>query len=253
MNLRGAWTLFLKEVLRFAKVTVQTVLTPVVTALLYLLVFGHLLEDRVEVVGGIGYGVFLVPGLVMMGMMQNAFANSSSSLIQSKMTGNLLFVLLAPISPLEFWLAFVAAAVVRGVVVGAGVWLAASFLVDLPAVRPGLIAAFAVLASGVLGGLGVIAGLWAEKFEHLAAFQNFVIVPLVFLSGVFYSVNQLPPLWQAVSQYNPFFYMIDGFRYGFLGAGDVEPGRSLAVAALFFAAVTAAGIWILRRGYRIRR
>ncbi len=253
INWRGLLTLFKKEVFRFLKVTVQTLMTPVVTALLYLLIFTHVLAQHVEVYPGVSYTVFLVPGLVMMTIIQNAFANSSSSLIQSKMTGNLVFLLLAPLSGTEFYLAFVAAAVVRGLMVGTGVYLVATLLVDVPVHNPGMLLAFAILGSALLGALGIIAGIWADKFEQLAAFQNFVILPLSFLSGVFYSIHALPDFWQEISRFNPFFYMIDGFRHGFLGVSDVAPWVSLGVTTGFLAAVSSACLIMLRRGYKIRR
>lgn len=253
VNRRGLATLFKKEVFRFLKVTVQTLLTPVVTALLYLLVFAYVLKEHVEVYPGVPYLVFLVPGLVMMTVIQNAFANSSSSLIQSKMTGNLVFLLLAPISGPEFYLAFVAAAVVRGVMVGAGVFLVAWAVVDVPFHSLWMALAFAVLGSAMLGALGVVAGIWADKFEHLAAFQNFIILPLSFLSGVFYSIHSLPAFWQEVSRFNPFFYMIDGFRHGLLGVSDVPPWLSLGVTAGFLAAVSGVCLLMLHTGYKIRR
>lgn len=253
MNWRGCYTLWRKEVWRFLKVTVQTLLTPVVTALLYLLIFTHLLEERLQVYPGVSYGAFLIPGLIMMTMIQNAFANSSSSLIQSKMVGNLVFLLLAPISALEFYLAFVAAAVLRGLMVGAGVYLVSLLFVDLPLAQPGLIVLFAILGSALLGALGLLAGIWAEKIEQLAAFQNFVILPLSFLSGVFYSIHSLPGIWQEISRFNPFFYMIDGFRYGFLGVSDLSPTVSVAVSAGFLALVSAIVLVMLARGYKLRR
>lgn len=185
MNLTGTYTLFYKEVLRFGKVLLQTLIAPVIASLLYLLVFGHVLTGRVEVFPGVSYIAFLVPGLVMMSVIQNSFANSSSSLIQSKVTGNILFILLTPLSNLEFFLAFIGAAAVRGLIVGLGVYLAAMFFVDVPVQHLGYILLFAVLGSAVLGTLGVIAGIWAEKFDQLAGFQNFIILPLSFLSGCF--------------------------------------------------------------------
>ncbi len=238
-NGRGFWTLFTKEVRRFLKVTVQTVLTPMVTALLYLLVFGQALEAHVEVYPGIGYSAFLIPGLMMMSIIQNAFANSSSSLIQSKMTGNLVFVLLAPISSLEFFAAFVLAAVVRGLLVALAVYAVAVLFVDLPLAHPWAIAVFAVIGSATLGALGVIAGIWADKYDQLAGFQNFFILPLSFLSGVFYSIHSLPGVWQQISHFNPFFYLIDGFRWGFFGQSDSSPVFSLAVGSGFLALMIA--------------
>lgn len=252
MNLTGFYTLFCKEVLRFGKVWLQTLMAPIVTALLYLLVFGHVLQGRIEVFPGVGYLAFLVPGLVMMSVIQNAFANSSSSLIQSKVSGSLVFMLLAPLSHVEFFAAFVTAAVVRGLVVGLGVYLVAVLFVPVPVAHPWAVALFAVLGSAMAGTLGVIAGLWAEKFDQLAGFQNFVILPLSFLSGVFYSIRSLPPFWQGASHLNPFFYMIDGFRYGFFGQADTPPGISLLAVGGTFLLLAAAAVGMIRSGYKIR-
>lgn len=248
----GMYTLFAKEVRRFLKVTVQTVLTPVVTALLYLLVFGQALEAHVEVYEGVSYSAFLIPGLMMMSIIQNSFANSSSSLIQSKMMGSLVFVLLSPISSLEFYTAFVAAAVVRGVLVALAVCGVAMLFIDLPMMKPWAVIAFAVLGSATLGALGLVAGIWAEKFDQLAGFQNFFILPASFLSGVFYSIYSLPEMWQTVSQFNPFFYLIDGFRYGFFGVADADPGLSLLVTLAFFLALSVLGLLMLEKGYKLR-
>jgi ABC-2 type transport system permease protein len=250
--LSGAQPLFRKEVLRFWKVSFQTVAAPVLTAVMYLLIFGHVLEDKVKVYDAIGYTRFLIPGLVMMSVLQNAFANSASSLIQSKITGNLVFLLVTPLSPAAWFLAYTGAAVVRGLVVGAGVILVTSWFAP-----PGLdnlawVLAFALLGAAMMGALGLIAGLWAEKFDHIAAFQNFVVMPMTFLSGVFYSVHSLPGIWHAVSRLNPFFYMIDGFRRGFFGVSDVSPWLSLAVVGTSFVAVSAIALALLRSGYKLR-
>lgn len=252
MSLRGMNTLFYKELLRFQKVVLQTILAPVVTALLYFLVFSHALEDHVKVYDSIAYTAFLIPGLMMMSIIQNAFANSSSSLIQSKITGNMVFMLLAPLSYLEFYLAFLAASVVRGVLVGLGVWLVTMWVVLLPIHNWFMLAAFALLSSAVLGTVGIIAGIWAEKFDHLAGLQNFVIIPLSFLSGVFYSIHSLPQIWQTLSHFNPFFYMIDGFRYGFFGVSDVDPHLSLSVVALSWLLLAAVTLILLRSGWKLR-
>ena len=246
------WTLLHKESLRFWKVFVQTVAAPVLTALLYLVVLAQALEGRTQVYESVPYTQFLVPGLVMMSVLQNAFANSSSSLVQSKMTGNIVFILLPPISHLELFGAYVTASVVRGLVVGAGVALAATAFVRLPLEAPLWALAFAVLGAGLLGALGLVAGIASEKIDQLAAFQNFVIMPLTFLSGVFYSVHSLPPLWQVASHLNPFFYLIDGFRYGFLGVSDVPPLVSAAVLAVSLALVSALALWMLATGYKLR-
>ncbi|GMQ96516.1 MAG: ABC transporter permease [Gammaproteobacteria bacterium] len=251
-NPRGMWTLFRKEMSRFMKVSVQTVLTPVVTSLLYLMVFLQVLKEHVEVYPGVVYSVFLLPGLIMMSMIQNAFANSSSSLIQSKMMGNLVFVLLAPLSSLEIYFAFVAAAILRGLLVGIGVYIAAIWFVPLHITNIGVVLVFALLGTASLGALGLLAGIWSRQFEQLAAFQNFVVLPLSFLSGVFYSIHSLPDPWAAVSRFNPFFYMIDGFRYGFLGASDVSPTLSIGVMSAFFVLLSVFCIWLLHTGYKLR-
>ena len=248
----GFRTLLYKEVLRFWKVGFQTVAAPVLTALLYLLIFGHVMEGRVQVYETVSYTAFLVPGLVMMSVLQNAFANTSSSLIQSKITGNIVFVLLPPLSYAEFFGAYVLAAVVRGVVVGAGVMTVALPFADLRFEHPLWLVAFVLAGSALLGALGTLAGIVAEKIDQVAAFQNFVIMPLTFLSGVFYSVHSLPPFWQMVSHLNPVFFMIDGFRYGFFGVSDADPRLSLSVALASLAVVSGVALELLRRGYKLR-
>ncbi|PND38081.1 metal-dependent hydrolase [Paucibacter aquatile] len=250
--MKGAGTLFYKEVLRFWKVSFQTVAAPVLTAVLYLLVFGHVLEDHVKVYGTVGYTAFLIPGLVMMSVLQNSFANSSSSLIQSKVTGNLVFLLVTPLSHWAWFVAYVGASMVRGMVVGLGVLLVTFWFAPPGVSNPLWIAVFALLGAGMMGTLGLIAGLWAEKFDQLAGFQNFIIMPMTFLSGVFYSVHSLPAFWQGVSHLNPFFYMIDGFRHGFFGVSDASPWLSLAVVGGSFVAVASLALELLRRGYKIR-
>ncbi len=248
----GFATLLYKELLRFWKVSFQTMAAPVLTALLYLLIFAHALEGRVNVYQDVSYTAFLVPGLVMMSVLQNAFANSSSSLIQSKISGNLVFVLLAPVSYVEFFWAYVLASMVRSTAVGLGVLAAAAWFVELRVDAPLWAFAFALLGSALLGALGLVAGIRAERFDQLAGFQNFVILPLTFLSGVFYSIHSLPRFWQTMSHANPFFYMIDGFRYGFFGVSDVSPVVSLAVVGLSFVLVAAGTLWMLKRGYKLR-
>ncbi|MDI3296428.1 ABC transporter permease [Janthinobacterium tructae] len=248
----GFRTLVYKETLRFWKVATQTVAAPVLTSMLYLLVFGHVLDGRVEPSPGVSYTAFLIPGLVMMSVLQNAFANSSSSLIQSKITGNLVFVLLTPLSHWEIFSAYVLASVARGLAVGFGVFAITCWFADLSFVAPLWIIIFAFLGAAMLGTMGLIAGIWAEKFDQLAAFQNFLIMPATFLSGVFYSIHSLPPFWQTVSHLNPFFYMIDGFRYGFFGVSDVSPWLSLSIVAGFLVILALASIRLLKSGYRLR-
>ncbi len=248
----GWQTLLYKEVWRFWKVAFQTVAGPVLTALLYLLIFGHALEAHVKVYDKISYSAFLVPGLAMMSLLQNAFANSSSSLITSKVMGNLVFLLLTPLSYLNWLVAYVGASVIRGLVVGLGVLAVSALFTDISFIAPLWTVTFAVLGAALMGTLGMIAGLWAEKFDQLAAFQNFVIMPMTFLSGVFYSIHSLPPFWQNVSHLNPFFYMIDGFRYGFFGHSDVSPWLSLAVVGSALVVVSTVAVQLLRSGYKIR-
>jgi ABC-2 type transport system permease protein len=251
-KLSGWQTLFYKETLRFWKVGFQTVGAPILTAVLYMLIFGHVLEDHVKVYDEISYTAFLVPGLVMMSVLQNAFANSSSSLIQSKIMGNLVFLLLTPLSHRAWFVAYVGSSVARGLAVGAGV-LAVTWWFGKPGMAAPLWAlVFAVLGAAMLGALGLIAGLWAEKFDQMAAFQNFIIMPMTFLSGVFYSIHSLPAFWQTVSHLNPFFYMIDGFRYGFFGVSDVSPWVSLGVVGSAAGIVGLIALHLLKIGYKIR-
>ncbi|NPA72823.1 MAG: ABC transporter permease [Gammaproteobacteria bacterium] len=254
MNSRwlGCWALFIKEIRRFYSVVVQTVFAPVVATLLYLLVFGQVLETQIETYSGLTYSQFLIPGLVMMAILQNAFSNTSSSLIQSKMHGNLTFVLLSPISSFELYIAFVAAAIVRGLAVGVGILVVGVLGFDLTWNAPGWVLVFAVLSAAMMGGLGMIAGILSDKYDQLAAFQNFIIMPLTFLSGVFYSIHALPGMWQQVSQFNPFFYMVDGFRYGFFGQSDVSVYLSLAVTVFFLVIISAINLILLRKGVKIR-
>ena len=247
------WKMLLKkEVLRFWRVAFQTIAAPVLTAVLYLMIFGHVLSDRVQVYPGVSYVAFLVPGLVMMSVLQNAFANSASSLVQSKIMGNLVFVLLTPLSAWHWFVAYVGAAIARGLLVGLGVylvtlWYAPPRLAALPWVL-----VFAVLGAALMGVLGLLAGLWSDKFDQMALFQNFIVMPMTFLSGVFYSIHSLPGVWQAISQVNPFFYMIDGFRHGFFGVSDVSPWFSLGVAGTSVALVSALTLHLLRTGYKLR-
>ncbi len=247
------WQMLLyKEVLRFWRVSAQTIAGPILTALLYLLVFGQALEAHVKVYDKVSYTAFLVPGLAMMSLLQNAFANSSSSLVASKVMGNLVFLLLTPLSAWHWFVAYVGAAVVRGLVVGLGV-LTVSLIFAVPSLaQPLWVLVFAVLGATLMGALGLVAGLWSEKFEQMAAFQNFVVMPMTFLSGVFYSIHSLPPFWQTVSHFNPFFYMIDGFRHGFFGVSDVSPWFSLAVVAAATAGVSVWALLLLRMGYKMR-
>ena len=245
-------TLFFKEVLRFLKVATQTITAPIVTALLYLLIFGHALEDYVQVYPGVGYTTFLVPGLVMMSLLQNSFANSSSSLIQSKINGSLVFILLAPISHWQLYLAYMLAAVVRGLTVGIGVFIMTVWFAQPAFHSPVWILSFAFLGSAILGTMGIIAGIWADKYDQLASFQNFLIMPATFLSGVFYSLHSLPVFWQRISEFHPFFYLVDGFRYGFFGHSDINPWTSFTIVSIFFFLLALLAVHLLQKGYKLR-
>lgn len=248
----GFVTLLKKEVMRFWSVLAQTVSAPVITALLYLLVFAQAMQGRASAYEGISYSQFLLPGLVMMTVIQNAFANTSSSMIQSKVMGNLVFLLMSPLGPMEWFCAYVLAALFRVLLVATAMLAVTTPFVQLPLEAPLVLIAHFLFAGGSLAVLGLIAGIVAQKFDHIATFTNFFITPLSFLSGVFYSVHSLPPLWYAVSHLNPFFYMIDGFRYGFFGHADVSPVVSLCWSAGFFLVLSAVCVFILRRGYRLR-
>ena len=250
--MNGWQALFYKEILRFWKVGFQTVAAPVLTSVLYLVIFGHVLEDKVKVYDSVSYTAFLVPGLVMMSILQNAFANSSSSLIQSKIMGNLVFLLLTPLSHWSWFVAYVGSAVIRGLAVGLGVLFATIWFTKLSLIAPLWVIVFALMGASILGALGLIAGLWAEKFDQLAAFQSFAIMPMTFLSGVFYSIHSLSSFWQTVSHLNPFFYMIDGFRYGFFGVSDVSPWLSFSIVSAALVIVSAVSIYLLKTGYKIR-
>jgi ABC-2 type transport system permease protein len=248
----GFYTLLKKEILRFWKVSFQTVAAPVLTALLYQLIFAHSIGQHVQPYPGVSYAAFLIPGLAMMSMLQNSFANASSSLIQSKITGNIVFILLPPLSHLEFFAAYLLAAMTRGLIVGIGVIAITLFFAVPPFTHPLWLLVFMLLGCGVMGALGIIAGIWAEKYDQLAGFQNFIIMPLTFLSGVFYSIHSLPSFWQGVSRFNPVFYMIDGFRYGCFGVGDVSPWQSLAVVGVTFLLLATGTLHMLRAGYKLK-
>ena len=252
LNEVGLATLTLKEVKRFWSVLGQTVTAPVITALLYLLVFGQVMAGRVEVYPGVSYTQFLIPGLIIMSVIQNAFANSSSSLIQSKLLGNLVFVLMAPLSAWELFVAYIAASLVRAALVGVTLYLATWPFVQLPLAQPLVLVVMLLFAGGSMTVLGLIAGIVASKFDHLATFQNFLILPASFLSGVFYSIHSLPEFWRGVSRFNPFFYMIDGFRHGFLGVSDVAVWQCFAWTGGFFIVLSSICLWMLTTGYKLR-
>lgn len=229
VNWLGLWTLFVKEVRRFLKVYFQTVLAPVVTTLLFLAIFALATGQGRSDVGGVPYELFLAPGLIMMAITQNAFANTSSSLIIAKVQGNIVDLLMPPLSALEQTVAVAMGGVARGLLVGAAVLVAMLFFIPLHVVSIPLVLFHALAASLLLAFLGMAGGIWAEKFDHLASVTNFIITPLSFLSGTFYSVERLPPLARTVAKIDPFFYMIDGFRAGFIGHSDGDIGTGLIV------------------------
>jgi ABC-2 type transport system permease protein len=252
INWIGLWTLYQKEVWRFFKVGTQTVAAPVVTTLLFLAVFSLALGRDGAMVGNVPFMEFLAPGLVMMAITQNAFANTSSSLMIGKVQGNIVDVLMPPLGPGELMLAWAGGGVTRGLIVGLGTAIAMWIVVPFGLPHPGFVIFHAVAGSLMLALLGLLGGLWAEKFDHLSAMTNFVITPLAFLSGTFYSVERLPEAWRFVAHFNPFFYMIDGFRYGFIGHADGDLAVGVAVLAIINI-----GLWVLidglvRRGYRLK-
>ena len=256
-NWRGLWTLYAKEVQRFLKVSTQTIMAPVVTTLLFYTIFTVALGGArgPRLVGDIPFDAFLAPGLVMMAIIQNAFANTSSSLMISKIQGNVIDVLMPPMGSLELALGFAGGGVTRGMIVGLAAGIFMMFLVPInPADihNFGLLAYHAVAASVMLSLLGIMAGVWADKFDHMAAITNFVIMPLSFLSGTFYSIERLPETWQLVAKFNPFFYMIDGFRSGFIGHGDAHPLIGIAVTAAIDLVLFALVIRMFQTGYKLK-
>lgn len=251
-NLFGVWTLFKKEVRRFLRVYMQTIFSPMITMVLYLLIFAQALQGRVEVFSDVSYQEFLVPGLIMMSIIQNAFANASSSLIQSKVNGSLVFLLLSPLSALEIYLAYVGGAVVRGLMVGFSVALVALIFTDISVMQPFFILLMAILISATLGALGLIGAIICDNYDKIGGFTDFIITPMSYLAGVFYSVQALSPFWQVVSHLNPFFYMVDAFRYGFFMQSDSPVFISVSLTIIFFIMVSALSIHLLHRGYKIR-
>jgi ABC-2 type transport system permease protein len=252
-NWLGVWTLYMREVRRFTKIYTQTMLAPVVTTLLFLAVFSLVIGPRAEnVVGGVPFLVFLVPGLIMMAIAQNAFGNTSSSIVVAKIQGNIVDTLMPPFSADELTLAIALGGATRGIAVGLSVAVAMSFFVPVQLHNVGFIVFHGFMASLMLSLLGLMGGIWSVKFDHIAAVTNFVVTPLSFLSGTFYSIQQLPELAQTIAHFNPFFYMIDGFRYGFIGASDTEPMYGLVVMT-----GTTITLWLICRhmfkiGYRLR-
>ncbi len=253
VNWRGAWELYVKEVRRFLKVYLQTIAAPIVTTLIFLAIFALALgRDVTRHVPGVTFTEFLVPGLVMMAMVQNAFANTSSSVIISKVQGNIVDVLMPPLSSAEILAAYALGGLSRGLIVGVAVLAAMAVFATVHVHDLGYILFHAVAASLMLSLLGIMAGIWADKFDHMAAVTNFIITPLSFLSGTFYSIDRLPENLQIIAHLNPFFYMIDGFRYGFLGHEDALPVLGLVVVGLTNVALLWATYRMLKSGYKLK-
>ncbi|KAA5805501.1 multidrug ABC transporter permease [Alkalicaulis satelles] len=252
VNWLGLWTLYKKEVRRFLKVHFQTVLAPVVTSLLFMIVFSIAIGSQRGEILGVAYASFLAPGLVMLGVLNNSFANASSSLIGAKMQNNTVDFLMPPLSPGELAAAFIGGAVTRGVLVGLATAICIAPFVDVSVAHWWAVIYFGLSAALMLGVIGVMAGLWAEKFDHLAVVTNFVIMPLAFLSGTFYSVEILPEPFYTISHINPVFFLIDGFRYGFIGAGDSHLMLGVAVIGALNLALITACYLLLRSGWRLK-
>ena len=246
-------TLFYREVHRFFIVITQTLLAPVISSLLYLFIFGYSLGNRFGSFHGFSYLHFLVPGLVMMGLVNNSFQNPSSSLMISKFEGNIVDILMAPIGHVEIILGYMLGGMFRGLLVGACILVVSCFFALPPFSHPIYLVAVALLSSALFSLLGVVAGVWAEKFDDLAMIPTFILTPLTYLGGVFYSISVLPAFWQGVSRLNPLLYMINALRFGFLGVSDVDPRFSILALALLDAALFATGYAMLRSGYRLRR
>lgn len=252
LNRIGLQTLIRKEVGRFLSVYTQTIIAPVITTLLFYTVFALAFGGVHQQVGGVPYMEFLAPGLVMMTMVQNAFANTSSSIVISKVQGNIVDVLMPPLSPGELLAGYVIGGVVRGLVVGAVCAVVMGVFVHLPLYSLLYVVLFGVLGTMMLAALGIAGGIWSEKFDHIAAVTNFIVTPLTFLSGTFYSIERLPPFWQNIAHYNPFFHMIDGFRYGFIGQADGAPLMGLAVLGAVNIVLLGLSWWMLKTGYKIK-
>ncbi|MBI1273102.1 MAG: ABC transporter permease [Alphaproteobacteria bacterium] len=251
-NWLGLYTLIEKEIGRFIKVHTQTITAPVMTALLYYLIFAVALGGDLRTMGDVGYLQFLAPGLIMMSVAQNAFANTSSSLVISKIQGNIVDLLMPPLSPGELITGFAVGGIARGIVVGTVSAITMAILVDLPLHSIAAVLFYGVMGSLMLALLGVVGGIWADKFDHLAAIQNFIIMPATFLSGTFYSIDRMPQDWHFILHLNPFFYMIDGFRYGFIGVSDGTLGTGAAVLTGVNLILLGISYGMLRTGYKLK-
>jgi ABC-2 type transport system permease protein len=246
------YTLFQKEIRRFLRVASQTLVTPVITAALYLFIFGATLGERISVIEGFSYAQFVIPGLILMGVINNSFSNAASSLFMSRYLGNIVDLLVTPLTPAQFIMAYTLAAMLRGVAVGAVVWLISLFFATLPWAHPLLVVAMAILASFLFAQLGIITAIYANSFDSLAMYTNFILLPLIYLGGVFYPISILPPAWAAFSHLNPLFYLIDGFRHALLGQGDLPFATAFAVSCVMALALFLWSATLIGRSYRLR-
>lgn len=252
VNWIGVWTLYAKEVRRFLKVINQTVSAPMVTSLMFLAVFTLALDRRIEIGDGIGYSMFLAPGLVMMAILQNSFANTSSSLVTGKIQGNIVDVLMPPLGPGELTFAYAAGAVTRGLLVGFGTAVMMCLVVGIVPANPAVMLFFALMGSLMLGLVGIAAGMWADKFDHLSSVTNFLITPLTFLSGTFYSIDRLPGFWNDLAHLNPIFFLIDGFRSGMIGWSDTAPWVGALVVTGINIVLIGVCYRLFRSGYKLK-
>lgn len=252
INWLGLSTLYAKEVRRFIAVGTQTVLAPMVTTLLFLAIFVLALGHRVDVTGGQSYMQFLVPGLIMMAMTQNAFANTSSSILIAKVQGNIVDLLMPPLSPAEQTIGIAAGGLTRGIVVGLATALAMWLFTPMQIAHPLLAIFYAAMASLLLALIGMLAGIWAVKFDHMAAVTNFIVTPLSFLSGTFYSTDRLAPIWKTIAHMNPFFYMIDGFRYAFIDHADGSVEIGMVLLAIMNLCLLLLNHHCFARGYKLK-
>jgi ABC-2 type transport system permease protein len=246
------YTLFQKEVRRFLRVASQTLVTPVITAALYLFIFGATLGERISVLEGFSYAQFVIPGLILMGVINNSFSNAASSLFMSRYLGNIVDLLVTPLTPAQFIMAYTLAAMLRGLAVGVVVWLISLLFAPLPWAHPPLALAMAVLASFLFAQFGIITAIYADSFDSLAMYTNFVLLPLIYLGGVFYPISILPAPWAGLSHLNPLFYLIDGFRHALLGQGDLSFTTAFAVSTLIALALFAWSATLIARSYRLR-
>ena len=252
MNTIGLITLIKREITRFTNVYLQTIIAPVITTLLFYTIFALAFGGIARKVGEVPFLEFLAPGLIMMTMVQNAFANTSSSIVIAKVQGNIVDILLPPLSDFEIYIGFTVGAMARGLTVGLATGIVVSFFVPISIASLGLIIVYAVLGTMMLGSLGLAAGIWSEKFDHIAAVTNFIVTPLTFLSGTFYSIESLPEMWQGLARYNPFFYMIDGFRSGFIGQADSDPVIGIVLLVVINVVLALLTFQMLRTGYKIK-